>query len=94
MKASSPSVAPINALTWAVCAFTAFALFRCPNWKPTSSMNRTSGSLIGGNRSFSPDSSKAAVASAINIAAELNEGVVVTVLPDDGSKYVSLGIFD
>lgn len=39
-------------------------------------------------------SAGAAVASAINVAAGLSEGVVVTVLPDDGSKYVSLGIFD
>ena len=30
----------------------------------------------------------------IRVAQELTRGVVVTVLPDDGSKYVSLGIFD
>ena len=39
-------------------------------------------------------SAGAAVASAIAVARELSEGIVVTVLPDDGSKYVSLGIFD
>jgi cysteine synthase len=31
---------------------------------------------------------------AIQVAKELDEGVVVTLLPDDGSKYVSLGLFD
>jgi cysteine synthase len=31
---------------------------------------------------------------AIEVASALGEGVVVTLLPDDGSKYVSLGLFD
>ena len=31
---------------------------------------------------------------AIHLADALEEGVVVTLLPDDGSKYVSLGLFD
>ena len=39
-------------------------------------------------------SSGAAVAACVEVAKELDEGVVVTVLPDDGSKYISLGIFD
>ncbi len=34
-----------------------------------------------------------AVACALAVARDLNEGTVVTLLPDDGSKYVSLGIF-
>jgi cysteine synthase B len=39
-------------------------------------------------------SSGAAMAAAIEVAKRLESGVVVTLLPDDGSKYVSLGIFD
>ncbi|MCB0046169.1 MAG: cysteine synthase family protein [Caldilineaceae bacterium] len=39
-------------------------------------------------------SAGAAVHAAIAVARELDQGVVVTVLPDDGSKYVSLGVFD
>ena len=35
----------------------------------------------------------AAVAASIAVAQELEQGSVVTILPDDGSKYVSLGIF-
>ncbi len=35
-----------------------------------------------------------AVAAALDVARELERGVVVTILPDDGSKYVSLGVFD
>jgi cysteine synthase len=34
------------------------------------------------------------MAATIQVAQGLAEGVVVTLLPDDGSKYVSLGIFD
>ncbi len=34
-----------------------------------------------------------AMAAALAVARDLNEGTVVTVLPDDGSKYVSLGVF-
>ncbi len=56
-------------------------------WTMTRRLAQESGLFVG-------LSAGAAVASAINVAAELSEGVVVTVLPDDGSKYVSLGIFD
>mgnify|MGYP000066598973 CR=1 FL=1 len=31
---------------------------------------------------------------AIQVASQIDKGTVVTILPDDGSKYVSLGIFD
>ena len=37
---------------------------------------------------------EAAMVGAIQMALGLDAGVVVTLLPDDGSKYVSLGIFD
>ncbi len=43
---------------------------------------------------FAGLSAGAAVHGAIHVARELDAGVVVTVLPDDGSKYVSLGIFN
>lgn len=39
-------------------------------------------------------SAGAAVSGALEVAGELETGVVVTILPDDGSKYLSLGIFD
>lgn len=39
-------------------------------------------------------SAGAAVWAAVDLARRLTTGVVVTILPDDGSKYVSLGIFD
>ncbi len=39
-------------------------------------------------------SAGAAVAASIEVAKELDKGCVVTVLPDDGSKYVSLGIYE
>ena len=35
----------------------------------------------------------AAVVASIAVAQEVEQGNVVTILPDDGSKYVSLGIF-
>ncbi len=38
-------------------------------------------------------SAGAAVYGALQVARRLNEGVVVTVLPDNGTKYVSRGIF-
>ena len=56
-------------------------------WSMTRKLAQEAGLFVG-------VSAGAAVASAINVARELEEGVVVTVLPDDGSKYVSLGIFD
>ncbi|MCO6451988.1 MAG: cysteine synthase family protein [Caldilineales bacterium] len=39
-------------------------------------------------------SAGAAVHAALKVASELDEGVVVTVLPDGGAKYVSLGLFE
>ncbi len=39
-------------------------------------------------------SAGAAVAASLKVARRLERGVVVTVLADDGSKYVSLGIFN
>jgi cysteine synthase len=39
-------------------------------------------------------SSGAAVCGALQVAAGLEQGVVVTLLPDGGAKYVSLGLFD
>jgi cysteinyl-tRNA synthetase len=39
-------------------------------------------------------SAGAAVAASIKVARRLEAGVVVTILPDDGSKYISLGIYD
>lgn len=39
-------------------------------------------------------SAGAAVEGAIRVARGIESGVVVTVLPDDGSKYLSLGIFN
>jgi cysteine synthase B len=43
---------------------------------------------------FAGLSSGAAMVGAIEVASALDQGVVVTLLPDDGSKYVSLGLFD
>ncbi len=56
-------------------------------WETSRRLAREAGLFVG-------FSAGAAVASAIRVAQELTEGLVVTVLPDDGSKYVSLGIFD
>ncbi len=56
-------------------------------WSTTRQMGREAGLFIG-------LSAGAAVSAAIEVAQEVDEGVVVTVLPDDGSKYVSLGVFD
>ncbi len=59
-------------------------------WEATRSLARAAGLFVG-------FSSGAAVAAAVQVARELprnDEGVVVTILPDDGSKYVSLGLFD
>ncbi|MEZ4866154.1 MAG: pyridoxal-phosphate dependent enzyme [Caldilineaceae bacterium] len=56
-------------------------------WQTTRQLARTAGLFVG-------ISAGAAVAGAIQVARELSTGVVVTLLPDDGSKYVSLGIFD
>ena len=56
-------------------------------WETTRALAREAGLFVG-------VSAGAAVAGAVRVAQELTRGVVVTVLPDDGSKYVSLGIFD
>ena len=56
-------------------------------WETTRGLALHAGLFVG-------VSAGAAVAAAIDTALELDEGVVVTVLPDDGSKYVSLGIFE
>ena len=56
-------------------------------WEMTRRLSRRAGLFTG-------LSSGAAVAGALHVARELDHGVVVTLLPDDGSKYISLGIFD
>lgn len=56
-------------------------------WATTRRLARQVGIFVG-------VSSGAAVAGALQVAKTINEGVVVTLLPDDGSKYISLGIFD
>ena len=56
-------------------------------WEMTRQLTRQAGLFVG-------LSSGAAMVGAIRVAKELDEGVVVTLLPDDGSKYVSLGLFD
>jgi cysteine synthase B len=64
--------------------------FRLPSedaWSMTRQLAREAGLFVG-------VSAGAATAAAIALAKELTTGVVVTLLPDDGSKYISLGIFD
>lgn len=56
-------------------------------WRTTLQLAREAGLFVG-------PSSGAAVAAAIQVARALETGTVVTLLPDDGSKYLSLGIFD
>ncbi len=56
-------------------------------WRMTRRLAQEAGLFVG-------VSSGAAMAGAIQVARELEEGVVITLLPDDGSKYISLGIFD
>jgi S-sulfo-L-cysteine synthase (O-acetyl-L-serine-dependent) len=56
-------------------------------WMMTRRLAREAGLFVG-------VSAGAAVAAASEVAQGLSEGVVVTLLPDDGSKYISLGIFD
>ena len=58
-------------------------------WEATQELARAAGLFVG-------FSSGAAIAAAVQVAKELpgSEDVVVTLLPDDGSKYVSLGLFD
>lgn len=56
-------------------------------WTMTRRLAREAGLFVG-------VSGGAAVAAALQVAQELTEGLVVTLIPDDGSKYISLGIFD
>lgn len=55
-------------------------------WLTTRALARQAGLFVG-------VSAGAAVAASVELAHTLRAGVVVTILPDDGSKYVSLGIF-
>ena len=56
-------------------------------WEMTRALARQAGLFVG-------LSAGAAMRGAIDLALTLEQGVVVTLLPDDGSKYVSLGVFD
>jgi len=56
-------------------------------WAMTRRLAREAGLFVG-------VSAGAAAAAAIEVAQRVEQGVVVTLLPDDGSKYISLGIFD
>jgi len=55
-------------------------------WRTVRDLARQTGLFVG-------VSSGAAMGASIAVAKELEQGNVVTILPDDGSKYVSLGIF-
>jgi S-sulfo-L-cysteine synthase (O-acetyl-L-serine-dependent) len=55
-------------------------------WRSVRDLARQAGLFVG-------VSGGAAVAASIAVAQGLEQGTVVTILPDDGSKYVSLGIF-
>ena len=57
------------------------------SWEITRRLSREQGLFIG-------LSAGAAVAAALQVAQKQETGIVVTLLPDDGSKYVSLGVFD
>jgi cysteine synthase B len=56
-------------------------------WEMTRRLARKGGLFVG-------LSAGAAVAAAFEVARALDRGLVVTLLPDGGSKYVSLGVFD
>ena len=56
-------------------------------WRSVRELARHAGLFVG-------VSGGAAVAASIALGRDLAGGNIVTVLPDDGSKYVSLGIFD
>ena len=56
-------------------------------WEMARRLARKAGLFVG-------LSAGAAVAATLKVARKLEQGVVVTLLPDDGSKYVSLGLFD
>jgi cysteine synthase len=55
-------------------------------WTMTRRLAREEGLFVG-------FSSGAAVHAALAVARELTHGVVVTLLPDGGSKYLSLGLW-
>lgn len=55
-------------------------------WRVTQRLARAAGLLVG-------PSGGAAVAASLRVAQGLTTGTVVTLLPDDGSKYLSLGIY-
>jgi cysteine synthase B len=55
-------------------------------WVTTRRLAQRAGLFVG-------ISSGAAVHAAIELAHEMRSGCIVTILPDDGSKYVSLGLF-
>lgn len=55
-------------------------------WAVTRRLAREAGLFVG-------PSGGAAVAAALRLALEVERGLFVVILPDDGSKYVSLGIF-
>jgi cysteine synthase B len=55
-------------------------------WRTVRELARQAGLFVG-------VSGGAAVAASIALGRELEHGVITTILPDDGSKYVSLGIF-
>jgi cysteine synthase B len=55
-------------------------------WQTVRDLARQAGLFVG-------VSGGAAVAAGITLGRELASGNIVTILPDDGSKYVSLGIF-
>lgn len=56
-------------------------------WRITRQLARQAALFVG-------PSAGAAVAGAIHVGRNLENGRIITILPDDGSKYVSLGIFD
>lgn len=56
-------------------------------WEITRGLARRAGLFVG-------VSAGAAMAGALEIGREMEGGVVVTLFPDDGSKYISLGIYD
>lgn len=57
------------------------------SWDMTRRLSREQGLFVG-------LSAGAAAAAALDAALGLDQGTVVTLFPDDGSKYVSLGLFD
>lgn len=56
-------------------------------WEMTRRLAREGGLFVG-------LSAGAAVAAAFGVGRALDQGLIVTLLPDSGSKYVSLGVFD